>query len=115
MHRHGAFASEFGPERLAIHEGHYVVEEPVQFAGVVKWQNVRMRQLGHDADLAWESVGPQRGSEFGTEHFYGDRSVVLDVARQIDCCHAAGPEFALELVVIGKGCPNVVPVISHGA
>jgi hypothetical protein len=62
-----------------------------------------MLEPGRYLDFAEEAVTAQRGGELGPEHFDGDWPVVLQVFRQIDRGHAAGPDLAFDAVPAAQG------------
>ena len=55
-------AGEAVAERLALDEGHDVVEEPVGLAGVVQREDVRVLQVRRGLDLAQEPLGADDGA-----------------------------------------------------
>jgi hypothetical protein len=89
-------AREAVAERLALDEGHDVVEEAVGGAGIVDREDVRMLQPRRHLDLAEEPVGPDGGGELGAEDLDGDGAAVLEVAGEVDGGHAAGPGLPLD-------------------
>jgi hypothetical protein len=60
-------------------------------------------EIGGDLDLFGEAVGADDGGELGAEHLEGDLAVVLQVVGQVNGCHAAVAEFALDTVAVGEG------------
>ena len=60
------------------------------------------------SDLALEAVGPERGGELGVEHLEGDRTIVLEVVREVDDRHPAAAELALERVAVGEGVAHTL-------
>jgi hypothetical protein len=91
------------PERLARHEGHAVVVEPVGLAGIEQRQDVRVLQLRGDFDLAEEPVAAQGGGDFRTQHLDRHLAAVLHVLGQVDRGHAARADFPLDAVAVGEG------------
>jgi hypothetical protein len=59
------FPIELLPQRLALDEGHHVVEEPVGRAGIEQRQDVGMLKAGGGPDLHDEPLGTQDGGELG--------------------------------------------------
>ena len=53
-----------------------------------------------DPDLPNEPLQPQPLCELKMEHLQGDRTVVPEIAGEINCGHAASAELALEHVAI---------------
>ena len=90
-------------ERLALHEGHYIVEDVATAAGIMEWQDVWMLQRCRDRDLAQESLGADDGGQFRPQHLDGHAALVLQILREVDGGHAAGAEFALDAVAVSEG------------
>jgi hypothetical protein len=63
------FAIEFLPERLALDEGHDVIEEGICFAGLVQRQDMGMLEIRCDLDLLEEPLGTENGSKLGPRDF----------------------------------------------
>ena len=76
---------------------------PAASTGVEDRENVRVVEPGGEVDLAEKPLGTQGGSQFGVEHLERDRSVVPEIAREVDRGHAAAAELALEHVAVGQG------------
>ena len=66
-------------QRLALDEGHDVVEEAVRLAGVVERDDVRVREAGGDFDLEEEALGAERSGKLGPQHLDGHVAVVAAV------------------------------------
>jgi len=45
-----------------------------------------------------EALFPKGGGQFGSEHFYRDLSVVLEVLGEVDGGHPARTDFSLDAV-----------------
>src|SRR3954469_15231977 len=97
-----ALSAEPFSQSLSFYVGHDVVEEPSRFAGIEQRQDMRMLELGGEADLAEEAIGPEHGSQVGPEYFDGDKAIVLEFVRQIHRRHAAPPELTLDGVAAGE-------------
>src|SRR6185437_274375 len=66
-----------------------------QGSGVENHRGVRMTQLRHRARFAQETIGDVGVSrEFGSDDFYGDGALEVQVRGQVNRAHAAGPYFA---------------------
>ena len=59
-------------QRLALHERHHVVRQPVDFAGREHRHDVRMLQPRRELDLALEPLGVHARGELGQEHLDDD-------------------------------------------
>ena len=59
--------------------------------------------VGGGSDLAQEPLGADHRGQLGLELLDGDLPVVAEIVREVDRCHAAGPELALEAVATGEG------------
>ena len=77
-------------------------------AGVEHGQDVRVLEPGGEVDLALEPFGRGPGGELGQEDLEGDRTVVPEVAREVDHAHAATAELALDRVALGQRLANLV-------
>ena len=89
-------------QRLAIDVRHHVIEVSAGVARVEHGEHVRVLQLRRDPDLAQKALAAERGREIGTQHLDCDLALVLQIAREVDRCHAAGAEFALDVVAAGE-------------
>ena len=59
------FTVEPGPERLPLHVGHHIVEQPGRFARIEQGENVGMIQPGGEGDLAEEPLGAEGAGSSG--------------------------------------------------
>ena len=59
-----------------------------------------MLELGCEADLPLEALGPQARGQLGMQDLERHRAPVLEVAREEDRGHAPAPELALEDVAV---------------
>lgn len=94
-------AVQSSAERLTLDVRH---REPELAAwcrsGVVDRDDMRVLQAGGEFDLSCEPLRSQRRSEIGPEYLEGDKTVVSQVADEIDGGHATLPEFALDRVAV---------------
>ncbi|MEP6999476.1 MAG: hypothetical protein ABI969_03290 [bacterium] len=60
-----------------------------------------------------EPIGADDGREFGTQHFYGDVAVVLEIVREIHGGHAARAKHARNGVAVGKSRAQLLECSSH--
>ena len=89
-------------ERAAGHMRLHVVEPPRGFAGVDQGNDVRMRQLGGDADFTQEAVRAERGRDFWSQDFDRDFAPVFLFLGEVYRRHAAASQFSLDGVAIGE-------------
>ena len=75
-------AVEACAQRLACHERHYIVEEPVGTAGVEEREDVRMLESRGRPDLAEKAIGAECGAEVGMEDLDGDVAVMPEVVGE---------------------------------
>ncbi len=108
------FPDEPVANRLALDEGHHIVEEAVGHPGVVQAEDVGVLELGSDADFAEETVGTDGGRQLRLEHLDGHHALVLRVAGQVDEGHPALTQQALHVVMAGQGFPQSFQLIGHG-
>src|SRR4051794_14176068 len=66
-----------------------------------------MLQVGRDGDLGQESLDAKYCAELSLEDLECDRTLVTHVTREIDRCHAALPDLAVDDITIGKGGPKL--------
>src|SRR5437762_1109546 len=103
-------------ERLAFDEGHDIEQRPVRrLARVEERKEIRMLEMGSDADLGEEAFDAHDGGELRVEDLEGDLAVVLEVAREVDRRHAAGADLALDDVAIGERTNELFSQLWHGA
>ena len=106
-------AIEPGAQRLAIDEGHHVVEEPIGRATVEQRQNLRMLQRRRRRNLLHEALGAQHGRELRPEHFHRDPAFVLEIVGKVDGCHAACAELALDVIAAGERRAETIGFVAH--
>jgi len=109
------FAIEPVAERLALDEGHDVIEEPVGFSRVVQAEDVGMLELRGEADFAVEPLGADGGAELRVEDLDRHLAVVLDVLREEDGGHPARAELPLDAVPVGNGRLQSILGLAHGS
>src|SRR5881394_3691822 len=97
-------AIELGPERFAPHEGLDVPQELIGLAGVDQREDVRMIEPRGDLHFIEKSDDAEVRGDFWAQNLERDLAVVLQLAREVHCPHAAGPDFAFDRVPIGKCC-----------
>ena len=97
-------AREPRAQRFAAHVRHDVVQQAVRHAGIQQRQDMRMLQLRRGLDLGEEPLTPERCAKVRMQHLDGDIAVVLQVAREEDGGHPAGPELADDGVAIRQRC-----------
>jgi hypothetical protein len=111
---HGLGQRELGlarqplPQRLPVHERHGEPEMAGRLAGIVHGEDVRVVETRSQLDLPKEPLGAQRLRQLGMENLQGDRTVVPEIASEVDRSHAAAPELALDDVAVGQGGPETV-------
>jgi hypothetical protein len=80
-----------------------VIEHPVHLARVDQGHEVRVRQARGEGDLALEALDADRREQFGAENLHRHLPAVLSLLGQVDRCHPARPDLALDDVSIGDG------------
>ena len=103
VHGELSLTGKSGPQTLALDKRHHVEQQPVHFAAVEERKQVRMLQIGGDADLAQESLDAEHGTKLWIEQLHGDAPVVPHVASEIDGGHSTFAYLALDLVPVGEG------------
>ena len=103
-----------GPQCLARHQRHHVVQQPRRLSSPVsrllsfrpripriqQRQYMRVLQTCGGADLAQEPFAAKRRAQVGMQHLDRDIALVLEVVREIHRRHAAGAKFALDAVPV---------------
>ena len=89
-------------QRASGDMGLHVIQQSGGFARVDERYDVRVSQLGGNADLAQKTIGAEAGRDFGSQDFDGDFAAVLFLFSEIDRRHAAAAQFALDGVAIGE-------------
>ena len=92
---------ELRAQRFTFNERHHVEQEPVRFTAVEQWQQVRMLQVCRHLDLSQESLDAEHGAEFRLQNLDGDLAVMTQVSREINRCHAASSDLAVDRVSVG--------------
>ncbi len=99
--RHGADLLDARAERIALDEGHDVVQQAAGLARVVEREDVRVAELGGDLDFAQEPLGAQDGREIGAQDLDRDLAMMLEVVGQVDRGHPSAANF-LEDGIAGR-------------
>ena len=107
------FTRQALPERLAFDVGHDVVELPVGPSRVEQGQDMWMRELGGDGDLAEEALRGERRGHVGAQHLEGDGAVMLQILREPDGRHASAADLALEDVATAQRRAETLQFIGH--
>jgi hypothetical protein len=104
---------EEGAERLSLDVRHHVVEQLARLAGREDRHDVRMRQLAGQLDLAPEPL-PCRAARDRRVHDL-DRNLPArgPLQPQVDRGHAAAPDLAQDLVVLGQAGAQGVQGVGH--
>ena len=97
-------------QRLPFHVRHDVEEEVVGLARIVQREDVRVLEVGGDADLVEEPLGADDGREVGPQDLHGDAALVAQVLAQVDRGHPARAHFALDAVAVGEGRAEALQV-----
>ena len=72
-----------------------------------------MIQPGGDLDLPHKPVGAEQRRNLRAEHLDRDRATVLQVAREVDCGHAAATQLAFDGVLVRERRPEAGNGIGH--
>src|SRR5204863_4399815 len=81
---------------------HEVIQKSVHFPRIEQRKDVRMPEVCCIGDLAEESHVTEGGREVGAQNLERDRSIVLEIVREIHRRHAAGAELTLDTITIGE-------------
>jgi hypothetical protein len=113
VQRQLALAAEPVAQRLALDVGHGEPELSGSLARVEHGQDVGVLQPGGKVDLAEEPLRPEARGQLGVKHLERDGAAVLEVLRQPDRSHATAAELALERVLAGQVCLNLLAQIGQ--
>src|SRR5918993_616015 len=75
-------------QRLTIDIGRRVEGDTFRFAGAEHRQDIGMLERGRDPDFPLEALGSKKGHEVRTEYLYCHKTVLLEIAGEIDRSHA---------------------------
>ncbi len=99
-------------KRKALDVGHHIVEAAIGLARVEERQDVRMRKLRSELNLAQKALGADRLCDVWTKHLESHLPVVPGVVGQIHCRHSALTELALDGVV-GEGTGDLLHLVPY--
>jgi hypothetical protein len=105
---------QFLAQTGALDIWHHVIEEAVDLSRVVEGQDMGMLEVGSDGDLAEESLGTKRSREIGSQDLHRHLAVVARIFREVDRCHPARAELALDAVTISEGLGKALQKFCHG-
>ena len=80
-----------------------IIEQAGGLTGVNQGNDVRMRQLGGDADFTQEAVRAERRRDFGSQDFDRDFAPVFPFFGKIDRRHSPATQLPLDDVAIAEG------------
>jgi hypothetical protein len=63
---------------------------------------VRVLEARCEADLAYEALRAEKMGQLRLQHLEGNRSVVAKVVGEVNRCHAAAPELAVDAVAVAE-------------
>ena len=99
-----------GTKGITRYIGHHVIEIAMLLTRIEQRQDMGMQQLCADLDFPQKPLGSKCRGEFWPQHFDGDIPTVTHVLSEIDSCHSAGAQLALDAKSAGKRHPDV----NHG-
>ena len=106
---HGLGQRELGlarqplPQRLPVNERHGEPEPAGRLAGIVHGEDVGVVETRGEPNLPNEPLRTQHLRKLRMQNLQGDRTVVPEIAGEIDRGHAATAELALERVAVRQG------------
>ena len=89
-------------QRSSRDVGLHVIEQSSGFARVDQRDDVRVSQLGSNADLAQKTIGAEAGRDFGSQDFDRDLSPVLLFFGEVHRRHSAAPQLPLDGIAVGE-------------
>ncbi len=84
---------------------HHVIQLPAVGAGIMQRQDVRMRQLRGDVDLAQKAIVSDGRGDLGLHDLERDPAAMLRIVRQVDRGHASGGDPSNDAVA-----PDLAPL-----
>ncbi len=72
-----------------------------------------MREIGRNADLSQEALGPERGGQLGPQDLDRDLAMVLQVLSEIVRRHPASTDLVLDGVAVREGGFEAVEKLWH--
>jgi hypothetical protein len=103
IHGQLALPPEPRAERLALDEGHRVVEQPVSLARAEQRDDVRVPEAGGELDLTPESLSAGGARQLWREDLHYDLSSERGLLGREDARHPATAEFPLDAVCTAEG------------
>ena len=113
VHSELAIPLEPRAQRLARHQRHHVVEQPVDLARVQQRQDVRVLEPCGGANLGQEPLAAERRTEVGVQHLDRDVTLVTQVVGEVDRGHAALAEFTAHAVPVSEACREAGGHVVH--
>src|SRR5713226_4645954 len=101
------------PQRLALHKRHDVIQQTGGLARVEQREDMRMAELGGEADLTEEALGAQHGGQLGAQDLDGHAPLVFPVLCEVDGRHPPVAQLALDRVAIGERSPKSIERVGH--
>ena len=87
---------------MPFHVGHHIVKQTIRLTRIENRQYVIMRESCCHFDFAQKSFGANFRRDFRTQDFYGDRTLVAQIAGKVDDSHPSFTQFSLHRVAAGK-------------
>ena len=113
-HRQFAMAREPHAQRLALHERHREVRQPLGLARRVQRHDVRMLQPRGEQDLALEAFERHLRRGLGREDLDHDLAAEGGLFGHEHARHATAAEFALDGVAAAQGRLELVAQVGRG-
>ncbi len=101
-------------ERLALHERHDVVVEPLAGPRAQHRQDVRVLELRGHEDLAHEARGAHVARELGRQDLHDDAALERGLGREEEAAHPAPVNLALDAVRVSQRGLQPVLQLGHG-
>ena len=88
--------------RLARLTGLMTIKPP-PLSGTLYLLSAGLVLLGGYLDLTEEPFRAESGGKVGPEHLDGHLAMMLEILGQVDGCHAAATDLAVNTVTVGEG------------
>jgi hypothetical protein len=82
--RQGTVPLDARAQRFAVDERHDVEERAAHLSRIEERKNIRMLEIGRDANLGEKTLGAEHGTDLGIENLERYRAMVSEIAREVD-------------------------------
>jgi hypothetical protein len=113
--RNAAVLLQPGAQRSPMHVLRHVVQQPVRLSRIEEGQDVRMRELRRDLDLAHEARRAEGRGALWPQPLHRRLAMVLEIVREIGRGHAAAADLLVDRAAPREGCLQPLLLLIHFA